>query len=337
LLRFYASIAVANAILASITFHPQANYFVKGTRVLVSVDDLGNVGRGGPLTDSLSCRIVVPPVNDAPLIRTPSPLDSLFILDEGSHINGAMKLPGKDEEALQTGFEVWAFREQVAESDHSLRSSYGVGQLDWLRGRLADVHPGVGSSHPAFFTPFRGEVFFAADDGEHGAELWLQSRNLGAQLLVDLNTGAASANPSYLTVWKGSMYFAADGVDTSWMVVPPHRDVCDSFRRSGFDSRVHFAVSDEDVWQPHRRYDCLRGFHWTTTAEGFALLTSNWNNESVTHSSAWHVEAGAESGLRHGSAEVWMELLQSPGAQDSCKTKKTDKFNVNYNYYGDSH
>jgi ELWxxDGT repeat protein len=297
------------------------------------------------------------PVNDAPLIRTPSPLDSLFILDEGSllHINGAIKLPGKDEEALQvalslslsqsvpttteyqTGFEVWAFREQVAESDHSLRSSYGVGQLDWLRGRLADVHPGVGSLHPAFFTPFRGEVFFAADDGEHGAELWLQSRNLGAQLLVDLNTGAASSNPSYLTVWKGCMYFAAGGIDTSWMVVPPLRDLCDSFRRSGFDSRVHFAVSDEDVWQPHRRYDCPRGFHWATTAEGFALFTSNWNNESVTRSSAWHAEAGAESGLRHGSAEVWTELLQSPGAQDSCKTKKTDKFNVNYNYYGDSH
>lgn len=58
------------------------------------------------------------------------------------------------------------------------------------------------------------------------------------------------------------------------MVLYDHRDSCGSFRQSSFDSRVHFAVSLENTWDPERYYDCPAGFRWVSTEEGIALFPS---------------------------------------------------------------
>lgn len=39
-------------------------------------------------------------------------------------------------------------------------------------GLLADINPGPPSSNPFYLTPFAGALFFRADDGVHGSELW---------------------------------------------------------------------------------------------------------------------------------------------------------------------
>ena len=59
------------------------------------------------------------------------------------------------------------------------------------------------------------------------------------------------------------------------MVLPAHRDKCGSFRRSTFDGRVHFAVSQDNIWDPGRYYDCPAGFRWVSTEEASALFPSS--------------------------------------------------------------
>ena len=59
------------------------------------------------------------------------------------------------------------------------------------------------------------------------------------------------------------------------MVIPDHRDLCGSFRQSSFDGRVHFAVAQDNTWDPGRLYDCPAGFRWVSTEEASALFPAN--------------------------------------------------------------
>ncbi len=77
------------------------------------------------------------------------------------------------------------------------------------------------SSNPSNLTVFRNKLYFAADDGLHGVELWSTTgdRN-GTELVLDVNTEkdpddktrkrTGNANPANLTVFNGKLYFTAD-------------------------------------------------------------------------------------------------------------------------------
>ena len=92
---------------------------------------------------------------------------------------------------------------------------------------------------------------------------------------MDILPGALGSNPSYLTVHNGYLYFTSNGIDTSWMVTPPHRDACGAFRQSSFDPRVHFAVANNASWEMYRLYDCPVGYRWITTDEAYKLFPSH--------------------------------------------------------------
>ena len=49
-------------------------------------------------------------------------------------------------------------------------------------------------------------------------------------------------------------------------------DKCEAFRASTFEPTVRYAVSESTTWEPDRTYDCPRGYHWATTAEGYDLF-----------------------------------------------------------------
>lgn len=47
----------------------------------------------------------------------------------------------------------------------------------------------------------------------------------------------------------------ANGLDTEWMLPPDHRDLCEGFRQSSFNSAVFFAVSEVNTERFWRKYN----------------------------------------------------------------------------------
>ncbi len=77
--------------------------------------------------------------------------------------------------------------------------------------RIADVNPGVGNSNPVFMANIDGKIYFSADDGVTGRELWKYDSvtNQTAQVR-DINPGPADSNPFFLTATNGVIFFTAD-------------------------------------------------------------------------------------------------------------------------------
>jgi len=77
----------------------------------------------------------------------------------------------------------------------------------------ADIRPGPLGSRPRELVDAAGGLFFTADDGTHGRELWM-SLGRGATFLVkDIRPGVATSNPRRLVTAGDRLFFTAeDGV-----------------------------------------------------------------------------------------------------------------------------
>ena len=87
---------------------------------------------------------------------------------------------------------------------------------------VKDINPGnnvygnVNSSLPKNLTVFDDRLYFSADDGENGKELWVSDgTSEGTQLVKDLNPGGDSSFPNdsffnVLTVFNDRLYLVAD-------------------------------------------------------------------------------------------------------------------------------
>ncbi len=83
---------------------------------------------------------------------------------------------------------------------------------------LKDINPGSASSTTSLTTIVQGGVgapiYFAANDGTTGTELWRTLGSTGStSLTADINPGSASSSPAYLLAKSNLVYFSAtDGV-----------------------------------------------------------------------------------------------------------------------------
>jgi ELWxxDGT repeat protein len=83
---------------------------------------------------------------------------------------------------------------------------------------VKDIRPGLGTSsspgHVGGLVEAGGALYFAADDGVHGQELWRSDGTADGTVMVeDVNPGSASSNPRLLASGEGTLlFFADDGV-----------------------------------------------------------------------------------------------------------------------------
>ena len=85
---------------------------------------------------------------------------------------------------------------------------------------VKDIHPGIGvlsSSSPDFLTNVNGTLFFSANDGTHGEELWkTDGTPEGTVMVKDLVPGIDFSEPQLLTNVNGILFFRAHDNTHGW-------------------------------------------------------------------------------------------------------------------------
>ncbi len=78
---------------------------------------------------------------------------------------------------------------------------------------VKNIHP-AGSSNPSYLVNANGILFFSANNGTDGIELWKSDgTDNGTVLVKDINPSIGSSNPSYITYVDGAIFFVAnDGI-----------------------------------------------------------------------------------------------------------------------------
>jgi len=74
---------------------------------------------------------------------------------------------------------------------------------------VADIYPGSTDSGLWYLTVFNNTLYFSANDGTHGLELWKYDGTT-ASMVADIYSGTNGSYPQYLTVLNNALYFSAD-------------------------------------------------------------------------------------------------------------------------------
>ncbi len=73
-----------------------------------------------------------------------------------------------------------------------------------------DINPD-GAANPAYLTEVNGTLYFAADDGTHGRELWKSDGTPeGTTMVEDIYPGSTGSEPDHLVAANKMLYFAAN-------------------------------------------------------------------------------------------------------------------------------
>ncbi|BAY82706.1 hyalin repeat protein [Calothrix parasitica NIES-267] len=76
--------------------------------------------------------------------------------------------------------------------------------------QLTNFNSSIIGSNPSQLTEVNGVIYFTADDGRKGRELWKLDERGNPVLVDDINPGFGSSNPDNLIAVNGTLYFTAD-------------------------------------------------------------------------------------------------------------------------------
>jgi ELWxxDGT repeat protein len=76
---------------------------------------------------------------------------------------------------------------------------------------VKDIRSGYYGSYPRYLTDANGRLFFVADDGTHGSELWATDGTAaGTAIVKDIRAGSGNSYPADLTNLNGTLLFRAN-------------------------------------------------------------------------------------------------------------------------------
>lgn len=75
---------------------------------------------------------------------------------------------------------------------------------------VKDIFTADSSSNPKYLTEYNGKIYFQANDGIHGTELWASDgTEAGTAMVKDISPDSFSSNPCEFKVYDGKLYFQA--------------------------------------------------------------------------------------------------------------------------------
>lgn len=152
-------------------------------------------------------------------------------------------------------------------------------------GLVADIHPNS-DGVPIGFIVYRGNLYFSADDGTHGVELWMYDGDT-TTLVADINpSSSASSEPSDFAIYNDKLYFAAhNGTNGRELMVYDGSSVTlaqDIYVGSSSSSPSHLIVFQGQLY-----------FQATNGSNGFEL----WRYNGTSASLAVDIYPGSNSSL----------------------------------------
>jgi ELWxxDGT repeat protein len=154
-----------------------------------------------------------------------------------------------------------------------------------------DINAGANSSDPGNLVNVDGVLYFTANNGTNGVELWRSDPTVGAVLVRDINLffgGTASSNPDNLTDVNGTLFFVADDGGTG-------AELWRSDAALGA-ARVE-TVNRPTSWDPHNLTNVNGRLYFTAndSASGIELWTSDGTAAGTTLVRDINTTAGAGS------------------------------------------
>jgi ELWxxDGT repeat protein len=102
------------------------------------------------------------------------------------------------------------FLEEEQAWESSARGLPGWRPCETTPSLTEDIRPGPQGSRPRELVDAAGELFFTADDGTHGRELWMNLGRGATFLVKDIRPGVATSNPRRLVAAGDKLFFTAD-------------------------------------------------------------------------------------------------------------------------------
>ena len=171
----------------------------------------------------------------------------------------------------------------------SLFSNYELWSYDGTAvAQAANIHPDIGASQSSFpqgLKEFNGALYFMADDGANGYELWKQGAT-GTVLLTNLNPGGltSSSFPKSFTPFNNALYFVATSMGTGyelWKTDGTNTSLAADLIPGGGNSFPDYLTV----------YDGALYFRATDAARGYEL----WKHDGTTTTLAADINPNGDS------------------------------------------